>query len=649
MQHQPIITAVVAIFGDYSRVHDEISAFLEEFSDYHRKERNQFEWVFVLQERGWRHALPLDALLSENVQILISEEEEDLPAVLFNLGAEKAKGTYLSFAWPGIKFQSWIDALEQLTTHRQLDHNVFFIAGHPSLADQRGQAVQSWKNHQSYLIPRSYFGGWLEMLDYVPMSTSLVGRAAFLTIGGFCSSPLLQRHFWWEFTVRFTRTDIISMADVAASEAEWSWETFPLVNDLPLSGDLAARRVVRYGEIQSAPKLRCDWDDVEYFVQDLPISSRKYVSKIIHEWQVRKPGDELDIQHSARDLVPEDDPLRVVVLGGLNEPAHNQLCFFNFFRLLENKRKLTWRVILDEAAHPVDLLKADLVIFSRIKSAKGCRLMDYCVENSIPTIYMLDDNWFSIGEDWIEYASIFSPGSELYELFIYCLVRANNVVTYNKTLADDLKPYSQKLTVLNTNIDLSLFPERQTTLHRRLRIGYAGSPRKENSAFKALYELARERDDFDIFFMGAAIPDELQNFGPHRLIYYPYAFSYRQYAQILSESNLDILLAPLADTRTDASKCPNKYLEITAAGAVGVYSDVEPYSSFITDRKNGMLVANDVDAWKSALRLLMDTPTLRTKILTAAKDDVYRHFDTAQVLPEFETFLHRAANAANSG
>ena len=112
---------------------------------------------------------------------------------------------------------------------------------------------------------------------------------------------------------------------------------------------------------------------------------------------------------------------------------------------------------------------------------------------------------------------------------------------------------------------------------KRPRVGYAGSLRREDSAFAALFDLACTRDDFDVFVMSGSIPDRLKALPHGRLVYHPYVFGYRRYAQTLCEARPDVLLGPLSGTRTDASKCPNKYLEITAAGAAGIYSRTAPY------------------------------------------------------------------------
>lgn len=642
---RPVISAVVPILGDYLQVYQQVGKLIHDISKDYSAQSSEIELILVFHGGSWLKALPFDSLIASGVKILVVEGDEELPAVLFNRGVLDAQGNFLSFAWPGVEFGPWLGCLERMSGELTAKPAAVLFAGHPASNNMRDDSLHSWKYRDSDGVPPGYPGGWLEMIDYVPMASSLVSRDYFLRVGGFSCSPLLQRAFWWEFTARTARTESIELVDTASPYGQWSWGDYPLANELPLSGDVIARRVVRRTGSPHEVMHECDWDDVVAFSVDLPMANRRRLKRLLLEWM----PDAMDslprkcIDENTLSIRGDAAPLRVVVLGGLNEPAHNQLCFFNYFALLEGQGVLTWRSILDTAAHPVDLVKADLVVFSRVKSEQGCRLIDYCNESKIPTVYMLDDNWFSVGKDWPEYASIFTPGAPLYDQFMHCLARADYVLTYNKVLAEDLRPHSRRLEMLPTNIDLSLFPEVKRDGVNRLRVGYVGSLRKEDSAFIALSELVKEREDFDVFVMSATIPDALHALPRHRLIYQPYVFGYRRYAQLLCEAMPDILLAPLGNTRTDASKCPNKYLEITAAGAVGIYSNTVPYDQFVNDGQNGLLVRNDVASWKSAIQLLLDNPLSRAEILANAKQDVQLHFDTPAVLPVFMDFIMRAS------
>ena len=68
----------------------------------------------------------------------------------------------------------------------------------------------------------------------------------------------------------------------------------------------------------------------------------------------------------------------------------------------------------------------------------------------------------------------------------------------------------------------------------------------------------------------------------------------------------DFAVAPLCDTRFSRSKSDLKFLEYAALGLPCAASDVAPYRSTIEHGTDGLLVANDDDAWLAALTELAD-------------------------------------------
>lgn len=637
----PTVSAVVSFFGEYSKIYQVVEKFIFDVRDFYPRHSDKIQLIIVVQNASWLRLAPFDSLLDIGVKVVDSSCEQEIPALLFNRAVlTESHGKFLSFAWPGVDFKSWIHCIEKLSLKMGAMKSTVFLSTNPAVSNKREDIFQSWKLDDAYGLPPGYPIGWLEMMDYVPMAGSLILREEFISQGGFSCSPVLQRGFWWAFTVTFARNNFIQHVDISAPSEMWSWDKFPFQNNYNFSWDLIARRVMR-----SSPSPifmdTCDWNDVDQFIVDLPWHCQQHVKQQITQYTPNFTMQKVPIiKEKTLDI---KEPLRVVVLGGLNEPAHNQLCFFNYFSLLEGSGMLSWRTILDIAAHMTDLIKADLVIFSRVKSVEGCRLMDFCLQQQIPTIYMLDDNWFSVARDWPTiYADILSPGTSLFKSFMYCLEKAKHVLTYNEVLATDLRPYCRALTVLSTNIDLSIFSILTKPSSRRLCIGYVGSIRYEFSADLALAELANERDDFDIFIMSPMLPLALKDIDPKRLIFKPYVFGYTLYVRTLCNNMLDILLSPLGDTRTEASKCPNKYLEITAAGAVGIYSNVSPYNKYIQHNETGLLVENNIKSWKKAMVMLLDDQPKRLNILSNAQKHVRQNFDTSVVLPSFCELLTKA-------
>jgi Glycosyl transferases group 1 len=631
----PAVSAVVAVLGNYLDLYPEVDKLVSDIAQNYSGESSGIELIVVPHTDSWRMALPFGNLSAQGVRIASPVGVPELPALLFNHGAREAHGSFLAFAWPGVDFRSWLAWIERRRREGVLTSGRAFSAARPSPSRSQRWSVTG-------ATPSSYDGGWVEMFDYVPMAGSLISREYFCSEGGFSASPLLQRAFWWEFTARTTRTDSIAMLDSDSPACRWSGADYPLANDVDLSSDLVARRVVRRSGAPRELRQTCDWDDAAAFTEELPRDARLRVWKLLSRWRADGGEGRADPSGIGGQSA---DPLRIVVLGGMDEPAHNQLCFFNYFELLEGRRVLTWRVILDRAAQPVDVTKADLVIFSRTRSENASRLMDCCNRLGIPAVYMLDDNWFAVGKEWKEYAGIFRPGAKPYEEFLYCLTRADRVLTYNPILAEDLRPYSRNLELLPVNVKLSLFPTVPRPPRRRLRVGYVGSPRRMEAPFEALASLVKARDDFDVLVMGVNLPAALSPVSRKRLIHLKYVFGYPRYAAALCEAMPDILLAPVGSTRADASRCPNKYLEITAGGAVGVYSNLPPYTNYITDRENGLLAGSEPDSWKAAIAFLLDDPAARAALLENAQNDVRTRFDTPVVLPRFLDFLMRAAGA----
>ncbi|NJR71742.1 MAG: glycosyltransferase family 4 protein [Gammaproteobacteria bacterium] len=298
--------------------------------------------------------------------------------------------------------------------------------------------------------------------------------------------------------------------------------------------------------------------------------------------------------------------------------------------------------MLDERATIADLADVDLVIFSRTRSAHGAILMRECKKNNIRTLYMLDDNWFWLGREWDEYADIFTPGKPPYEHFLDCVRDADTTVTYSAPLAQDLRPHANALIVLPTNVNLSLFPPRVATNKHVTTIGYVGSLRKNMMAFDALVDIATKRDDINLFVMSNSLPPEFADVDPTRIQFEPYQFNYEGYAATVTRAAPDILVAPVGRSRFEESKCPNKFLEITACGAVGVYTRAEPYLSHVVEGETGLFADDNVVSWTNAINQLIDSPTRRRQLSEQAYQQVSREYSTTAVLPKFMEMLLKA-------
>jgi len=168
--------------------------------------------------------------------------------------------------------------------------------------------------------------------------------------------------------------------------------------------------------------------------------------------------------------------------------------------------------------------------------------------------------------------------------------------------------------------------------------GYIGSLRYNDGAFAALAASTRRRGPPVKAMLFVVISRrQRQLFGAEAVVL-PYV-GYDDYAAAVGTLAPDILVAPLDSSRTSMSKCPNKYLEYSIAGAAGVYSDTPPYSQMIVDGRTGLLVGDDEASWSAAIERLIEDAPLRQSIAAAARRDVLERFETGVVAPAFAQAL----------
>jgi hypothetical protein len=107
----------------------------------------------------------------------------------------------------------------------------------------------------------------------------------------------------------------------------------------------------------------------------------------------------------------------------------------------------------------------------------------------------------------------------------------------------------------------------------------------------------------------------------------PYIYPYKRYLQSLQNVNYDIVLSPLFDDyRIRQAKCPIKYLEITACGSIGIYSDVYVYRD-VQDGVTGLKTKNTVEDWLQALKKAYSMSYReRRRMWKAAREQVTKEF-----------------------
>lgn len=92
------------------------------------------------------------------------------------------------------------------------------------------------------------------------------------------------------------------------------------------------------------------------------------------------------------------------------------------------------------------------------------------------------------------------------------------------------------------------------------------------------------------------------------------------YLAYTSGVSREIGLAPLLPDPFNAARAPTKFFDFARMGAVGLYSDVAPYSDFIRDGIDGILLPNDPSAWVAAINALATDDHRRSIMARAARE-----------------------------
>ncbi len=361
------------------------------------------EWERWL--RPWRRRFP-------NRREIVLPEPTDLPQILYALGLESSPHPWAAFLWPGCGVHG--DSLRRLREGAEGD---LVYGDLPAPPEGLFHPVQH---------------GWLQMADLIPMSNCLLARGAGVR---FDPSPLLQRDFWWDLTLRLSRRGRLVHAPAPPAPAAWSWRSFPFRAGTG-DADRAARWVAREGA-----------------------------------------GTAEDFQ---RDL----QGLKITLLSGLHDAHQSQLFFYNFFQRSIGTGALTWRTVLYERCGPEDLAGCDLAVFSRPRFPEAPGLLDACGQRGIPALVMIDDNWIAAGQEFPRFERLFTPGKPAFEVFLDSLRRADAVLVFNPVLEAEVRPWARRVVRLPPNVELSFFAAPEAPREPGFVVGFAGSPRFEPSGFR---------------------------------------------------------------------------------------------------------------------------------------------------------------------
>lgn len=180
---------------------------------------------------------------------------------------------------------------------------------------------------------------------------------------------------------------------------------------------------------------------------------------------------------------------------------------------------------------------------------------------------------------------------------------ASKVIVTSEGLADSYSQFSPLR--LNPSM-LELTPQLADFSQREWKLGYHGTSSHVadlEAIYPAVINILKENPNTTFeSLLGEHTPLPLKE-QPGCFCIRPMPWS--TYVQYRKYTRMHIGLAPLMDTPFNRGKSWVKFLDITASGGVGVYSNREPYTQVIEDGVNGLLAEDDPVHWEDCLRRLL--------------------------------------------
>lgn len=286
----------------------------------------------------------------------------------------------------------------------------------------------------------------------------------------------------------------------------------------------------------------------------------------------------------------------------------------------------------------MDICKKDICWADILITVRGCepftvKVVEQCRKAGRLVVYYLDDDLLHIPHESL--ARDYYDDPVIREGMKKCLSLADVLWGVNPNIRERYLPFTSGRWIENKVAKAPAKPWQETDDNGPIKILYAGSTdhivlvrELLAPAAKRLCEAFGEK--IDITFIGAD-PGLRESDAIH---YIPYIRPYEAYCDFVESGNFRIGLAPGRTNDFFACKYYNKYLEYSAIGAVGVYTNAEPYTQIVTDGVNGVLCDNTAEAWCKAVERLINDPELLRSCAENSRRILEERFNTETVTNE---------------
>ena len=544
-----------------------------------------------------------------------------LPALRVNQGMKYSRGKYIAYQFDDDQW--YPNALKDL-------YQVISRHDEPMLVYGKSRFVDLLSNNEAVLGDEFNYN-LLRSLNYIGNNTVLHSRELPFLYGGYDCHVAMKRLCDWDLWVRWSDKVKFQHVDAVVSRVEVNQE-----NSLGQTV-IWDKAIVRY--LQSLNRnelLRLDVIE-EYVVDDLDIVNKDALQNMVFQEHVLPwYGQRIDVikNHCVRPSRKKENI--VVIIHGYS--ATINILIANFKELLADKYNVMFESIYHLDHRLVEY--ADVIILVRLGSSVPI-ISNLMMKK--PTVYAADDNVLKLYTLKQKEFEIFAPGTEAYETIKNYIQSCDLLYCTTKGISDEFVKYNRSIIEIPVNIQSAKLNQSFSPIDNKLKIAWIGwsSRVSELEFFKNDVQLIASelKDDVEFYFVGAKTPnDPIPN-----CIYLPEIQSYEEYLKEMKKHSFHIVVSVIEETEFKNGKSAIKFLEATAFGAVGIFSNDQVYW-MVKDNFNGFKIPYERGAlYKKVLEIVRNhnADSLRNIWENARKEVLSRHTTEAN-LSKFEEMIERA-------
>ncbi len=262
-----------------------------------------------------------------------------------------------------------------------------------------------------------------------------------------------------------------------------------------------------------------------------------------------------------------------------------------------------------------------------------------------PIVYETDDLILEAPEELPQYKLYRDARTGV----LLAMLEADALITSTDELKNKLNKHNSRVFVLNNCLEDSLWKIRkpkEANSREPVEIAYIGSashnPDIESIAPTLQGLLKRYGNRISFTFWGVRPPQALISMEGVKWIDQSIR-SYSAFIDSISSLNIDIAIAPLKDNEFNRCKSHIKFLEYSAIGVAGVYSDLPPYNRIVRHEENGVL-ASTPEEWLNGISSLIESPQLRNLLAINAQETLKNSWLMSTRKIEFQQLFNQLAN-----